>query len=93
MNGKLTVLANGKHLNRKEEAMSQCERILKYMETFGSITTMEAFNVLGVTRLSGRIHDLRQRGYDIELETIESENRYGDKVRYYKYFLKKNKKC
>jgi hypothetical protein len=70
--------------------MSQCERILKYMETFGSITTMEAFNVLGVTRLSGRIHDLRQRGYDIESETIESENRYGDKVRYYKYFLKKD---
>ena len=53
---------------------------------------MEAFNVLGVTRLSGRIHDLRQKGYDIESETIESENRYGDKVRYYKYFLKKDKK-
>jgi hypothetical protein len=68
--------------------MSQCERILKHMEMFGSITTMEAFNELGVTRLSGRIHDLRQKGYDIE---SESENRYGDKVRYYKYFLKENK--
>ncbi len=68
--------------------MSQCERVLKYMRTFNGITTMEAFNVLGITRLSGRIHDLREKGYPIESEMIEVENRYGEKVRCAKYTIK-----
>lgn len=39
--------------------MSQCEKIIRYMKDFGSITTMQAFQDLGITRLSGRIYDLK----------------------------------
>ncbi len=41
---------------------SQCNRIMQYMHDFGSISTREAFDDLGVTRLSGRIYDLKKTG-------------------------------
>lgn len=44
--------------------MTQCERIIKYINDFGSITTYQAFTDLGITRLASRIHDLSERGYE-----------------------------
>ncbi len=67
--------------------MSQCERILKYMNEHGSITTLEAFIDMGITRLSGRIHDLRQKGYNIKSEWIDVTNRYGETVTCCKYYI------
>lgn len=68
--------------------MTQCERIIKYINDFGSITTYQAFTDLGITRLASRIHDLSERGYDFKRESVESINRYGDKVRFTRYSLK-----
>ncbi len=67
--------------------MNQCERILKYMNDFGSITTLQAFNDLGCTRLASRITDLRHKGIGIKSEYVSGKNRYGDKVSYKKYSL------
>ena len=49
------------------DRMTQQKKILRYMESMGSITTMEAFR-LGVTRLSARILELKKMGYNIEKE-------------------------
>ena len=68
--------------------MTQCERIIDYMNKFGSITTMEAFSDLGITRLASRIHDLREDGYEIEREIIRGKNRFGEPVHYMRYSLK-----
>lgn len=65
--------------------MTQCQRILKYMDDFGTISTMQAFSDLGVTRLASRIHDLKQMGYEIESETRYSKNRYGENTHYSVY--------
>ena len=43
----------------------QCEAILNHLMQFGSITTWEAIQQYGITRLSGRIFDLRKAGYNI----------------------------
>lgn len=67
--------------------MTQCERIIDYMERFGSITTFEAFSELGITRLASRIHDLTRDGYQIEREMITRKNRLGDYVSYKKYWI------
>ena len=67
--------------------MTQCERILKYMKGFGSISSMQAFLDLGITRLSGRIYDLRKAGYKIERIMQSSVNRYGDVTTYAVYRL------
>ena len=67
--------------------MKQTERVLDYMRRFGSITTMQAFADLGVARLSARIADLKDEGFDIISETLSTKNRYGEHVRYAKYKL------
>lgn len=59
---------------------AQTKLILDYMERNGSITALQAVQDLGVTRLSARIWDLRNDGYEISREMQTSLNRYGDKV-------------
>lgn len=66
---------------------TQCERVLKYIKDYGSITTLEAFTELGVARLGSRIHDLRSDGYKIKGEFINVQNRYGEKVHCMRYTL------
>ena len=57
---------------------SQNERILKYMNDFGSITQYEAMQDLGVMRLASRISDLRRLGYPITSKMEPVRNRYGE---------------
>ena len=69
--------------------MTQKERILQYIEDFGSITQIEALKYLGVMRLASRICDLRKDGIDIISEDVVGTNRYGEKVRYARYKVRK----
>lgn len=69
---------------------TQADRVLDYIKEFGSITTLEAFRDLGVTRLSARIFELRARDINIESKTISSKNRFGENCWYSKYYLKTN---
>ena len=39
---------------------TQNDRIIQYMDEFGSITQMQALSDLGIMRLASRIHDLRE---------------------------------
>ena len=58
---------------------TQNERILKYLQTHKrGITQLQALDKLGVLRLSGRIHDLREMGYPIMTNIIEVPNRFGE---------------
>lgn len=68
--------------------MSQKKRVLYYMQQFGSITSFEAFSDLGITRLSARIFELRDDGYEIESTDEKSKNRFGETIRYSRYSLK-----
>ena len=70
--------------NRK---ITQNDRIIKYMQDYGSITSAEAMQDLGVYRLASRIHDLRDRGIGIIKEMETAKNRYGDNVSYARYRL------
>lgn len=63
------------------------ERILQHLEEHGSITSWEAIQIYGCTRLSHYIYELRNDGYDIESETVRGLNRYGEKVHYTRYKL------
>ena len=68
--------------------MTQCEKIVEYIREFGSITTMEAFTDLGITRLASRIHDLQREGFSIDREIVKGKNRYGESIHYMKYSFK-----
>lgn len=65
------------------QKISQCKRILAYMQGHGSITPLEALEYCGSFRLSARIKNLRDAGYSIE--TV-SETKNGKT--YARYFLK-----
>ncbi len=68
-----------------EHKPNQNERILEYIEEFGSITQLEALKEIGCMRLASRISDLKRLGYPIvsEIETVE--NRFGEKVHIKRY--------
>lgn len=63
------------------------QRILDYIIRFGSITTKQAFEDLGCTRLSEYIRQLRET-MTIDDEWEKGINRFGEKVEYKRYFLK-----
>ena len=65
--------------------MTQHDRIRQYIDDFGSITPMQAFYDLGITKLSTRINEMIRRGYEVKKEIILSANRYGEPTRYMKY--------
>lgn len=67
--------------------MTQCERVLKYMEDFGSINPMQAMKDLGVMRLGARIFDLKKAGHKITRRTVTGRNRYGAPVIFAEYKL------
>jgi hypothetical protein len=46
--------------------MNQRDLILKWLKSGRSITPVEAFNALGCFRLAARIHELRERGHEID---------------------------
>lgn len=62
-------------------------RVLQYLKTHKKgITSMEAFEKFGVTRLSAVIFILRKE-YKIEAIHCEAKNRYGEKVRFDRFKL------
>lgn len=70
--------------------MTQRELILQYLEDFGSITPMQAFADLGITKLATRISEMRKDGIGIKIDTIKAVNRYGKATSYAKYSLEDN---
>lgn len=71
--------------NRKK---TQTDRVIEYIEKFGSISTIDAFVDLGITRLSARIWEIRHdRGYEIKSEMCKGQNRFGEPVHYYRYSI------
>lgn len=68
---------------------TQNQRVVDYINRFGSITTLEAFNDLGVTRLASRICDLTKQGYEFDKQFESAKNRYGDSVSYVRYKFRK----
>ena len=69
---------------------TQTERVLDYIEQFGSITPLEAMRDLGVYRLSARIADLRSGGYPIQTRIEAVPNRYGGKSNVARYSLQES---
>ena len=65
--------------------MTQHQLIMAHIDTFGSITTMEAFTEYGITKLATRVSELIRQGERISKEPAEAKNRYGQTVRFMRY--------
>ena len=67
--------------------ISQKQRVIDYINKFGSISSWEAYADLGITQLGARIDQLKKEGYNFKTEWESSKNRYGDKTDYKRYYL------
>ncbi len=66
---------------------NQCDRILRHMREYGSISSIEAFSEYGILRLASRINDLKKRGHIISSTTGTAMNRYGEVTHFSVYKL------
>lgn len=57
--------------------MSREDKILDYLKTFKKITSLEAINTFGETRLSARIFNLKKRGFKFETQKVRVPTRDG----------------
>lgn len=57
------------------------------MKEHNGITSRDAFTHLGITRLSARIKELRELGYNISTIMVDGTNRFGEPVRFGLYKL------
>lgn len=67
--------------------MNQTEQILRHLQTFGAITSLEAIQDYGILRLASRISDLRKEGLPIRREMVSGQNRYGEDTSFARYSL------
>lgn len=67
--------------------MTQNQRVLRYLQDHGFITSVQAVYEYGIMSLSRRICDLKAQGFRIGHKTEQSKNRYGETVYFNKYYL------
>lgn len=73
----------------KEKKISKTDKIIEHLNKHGSITSMEAIELYGATRLSAIIYSLRNKGYMIDTIDMPFIDRFGNKSVYGKYVLVK----
>lgn len=74
-------------MGKLERKPTQRERVLDYINRFGSITSWQAYVDLGITQLAARIFELKELGYEFTTTRVETKNRFDEKTHYFKYEL------
>ena len=65
--------------------MTHKDRVLKYIDDYGSITNWQAMYDIGVGCLTKVISDIRKDGTAIETRTVKAKNRYGQPIHFAEY--------
>ena len=68
--------------------MTKTQAVLDWLKTHASISSMEAINNFGATRLGAIIFNLRKRGYNIETVMVDGRDRFGNKMTFARYYLR-----
>ena len=68
--------------------VTQAQRIIDYINEFGSITSWEAYKDLGVMELHARMNQLKKEGYEFETKWEAKKNRFGENVNFKRYYFK-----
>jgi hypothetical protein len=67
--------------------VSQLTEVLNHMQTKGAITSLDAINLFGATRLSAIIYDLRKKGHIINSVLVPVPTRHGKTTHVSSYTL------
>lgn len=71
------------------ETMTQKQRALAYLETHKGMTPLDAWQKLGIYRISDVIMKLRRDGHRIETHDTKVKNRFNEKCRVAEYRLER----
>jgi len=66
---------------------TQAQRVLDYIDEFGSITQYEALKDLGIMRLASRVSELNKRGHNITGRMVAVKNRFGETCHVKRYSM------
>ncbi len=66
---------------------SQNKRLLIHLQKGNKVTPLTAWSTLGIYRLSARVFDLRDLGYNIKTNRVEVENAHGEKFNVGEYSI------
>lgn len=66
---------------------TQREKIINYIKKFGSISSWQAYQDLGITQLGARIYELKKHGYKFDTKRIDTTNRFNEPTHYFEYRL------
>ena len=67
--------------------MNKTSAVLEHLREHGSITSIEAIELYGATRLSSIIFNLRRRGVPISTVMVGMTDRYGNAANFGRYVL------
>ena len=70
---------------------TKVKQVLEHLRQYGTITSWQAIQQYGATRLAAIICDLRKRGYDIKTETRVEKDRNGNTCHYALYIFDREK--
>ena len=80
------MLTNGLYV-KGDKMTNKTNEVLKHLQTKKDITSMEAIELYGATRLSAIIFNLKKKGYNIICRREECVDRYGNICRFGRYVL------
>lgn len=72
--------------------MTKFQQVKEHLESYGTITSWQAIQQYGATRLSDIIFRLRKQGYDIQTKTECAKDRNGNTCQFAKYILNREDK-
>lgn len=68
----------------KEERITKTKKVLEHLQTHGTLTSWEAIDLYGETRLAAKVFELRKH-HDIESERKVGIDRYGNLSHFVEY--------
>jgi hypothetical protein len=67
--------------------MTQANRVLDWLQSGQTITTLDAFRELGITRIAARVFELKKEGHAVSKRTLTVTNRFDEVCHVAEYFL------
>lgn len=74
----------------KKNRLTQKDMVIRHLNDFGTITSWQAFEDYGITRLAAIIFNIKNEDkINIKTNLINSVNRYGNKIQFAEYSIVK----
>lgn len=67
--------------------INQRQKIINHIREYGSLTSLEATTILGITQFATRISELEEMGYKFKKEWESRKNQNGEIKHFKRYYL------